>query len=1679
MKTRQDLSRFNPLAPCWLAAALASAAAVPAYSASYTWVGSGTSNNFSTALNWSGSAAPVSNAANSLLFLSGTRLTPVVDTALTIGNLAFIQGASSFTISGQPLTISGTGGIANNSVTTQTITSNITFGSSQTWNAAAGSLAISDTTISLSAYTLTVDGSNSTFITTVGSGITGTGYLVKNGSGTLVLAGSSANTMNAVSVNSGKLEMNNAVRSIAGPLLVGDGIGAAGSAIVQSDRSSQIYGSPSLTISSDGVLNTAGYNESVASIQMTGGSITTGTGTLYLNGAVQNITTYANYLPALISGNLDLGGLNRVLNVASGSLMVDLDLSANLTNGSITPGGTGIIRLSGSNNLSAGITLTTGTLAIGNDYALGSGVLTVPGISAIRSDNGVHTLANAIVLNDTALTIGGSNNLTFTGPVTFNTITGQDSINLVATSGTTTFSGAINEGLIPVSMQLQTSGSSTLGFSGSNAYSGGTHIISGAFAVGSDFAFGTGAVRMDSATSILATNGPRTITNALSVGTSLTIGGTTAITFIGGIDLVQGFVTVANTAVTTITAPITDWGLFKSGPGTLLLSGSFANSYIGGSGVGLTEVNQGALQLAMTGSSGGAVPNDLIIDNTGIVQLQADNQISGTSNVTVAHSGVLDLNGHFNSIATLTLSNSASVTIGAGALTTGSLNFTGGSVASGPGSLILQGNVVTNANATASTISGSLDFNSATRTFTVAAGGGAIDLDVPANILNGSLIKDGPGALRLSGSNGTIGNVTLLNGSLSVGSSTALGSGTLVLQGGSVQASGSARTISNNLLLSGTTSIGGALDITLSGSFGGVGMLTKVGTGALTIPANLLLNAQLVLASGTLNAPGLTVNSASTLAPAGSFTQNGGVYSASFTNYGTAALNGGVYTGTLTNYGTFSYGGGTFNGQLINSSAGSVAVSANMTFPSGFQNQGQVSVAWPATLTVNGSGLNNSVGTVSLSGGILSGSGAIVNSKQLNGYGSIAGSGGFTNNAYITQGAGTLTFANTGGNLNKGIITLFPGNTLVLAPGVSFANSGKLNLNGGILSGTFSNTGTIVGPGIIQNSFTNAGTIQLNSYNDDIFGAGITNTTGGKIRGQGTVYGPVTNNGSILGEITTMDTVTNAGTIQGLVTLSGSVNNMGTIEPTGGTAVISGPFQNQSNGTLRIATDNELLVTSGLAVNPGTISLTGGTYDNGGFALNNTGFISGFGTLATGGLTNNGSLTFSGGVTTVNGDVTNPAGRQIKVSNNSVNFTGNVINSGTFAITGASATFAATFTNNGALVSDSNAQIFTSLVIGPKGSLVGGAAVASLQIGGGSIASGPGVFTLNGDLTTTPSLTAATMTGALSLGGTTRTLNVAAGGGPIDLDISASVTGGAITKTGAGTLRLSGSLGLTALNANAGTTLLNSSLANAAIASGSGATLDINASVTNSTVAANGTTNFSLGQNLAALSIGSTGSVSLLANNIGSARVIETSALSIAAGGNLDLWDNAIILRDQSAGNNQATNLAMVQGWVNAAFDNGSWDKPGITSSTVVADLNAYSVLTVMVYDNTVLGIDSFEGVNNLTTDNGGNQVMLKTTYLGDFDGNGIVNSADYGWLDFYYGYGLTVGDLNGDGQVNSADYNGIDYGYGYQAYGVLAGAGTAAPASIASPESVPEPAAGVLLLSGLGLLASRRFRAR
>src|SRR5262249_62024843 len=92
---------------------------------------------------------------------------------------------------------------------------------------------------------------------------------------------------------------------------------------------------------------------------------------------------------------------------------------------------------------------------------------------------------------------------------------------------------------------------------------------------------------------------------------------------------------------------------------------------------------------------------------------------------------------------------------------------------------------------------------------------------------------------------------------------------------------------------------------------------------------------------------------------------------------------------------------------------------------------------------------------------------------------------------------------------------------------------------------------------------------------------------------------------------------------------------------------------------------------------------------------------------------------------------------------------------------------------------------------------------------GGSIDTRTGTLVLNGALPTNAAAASATIAGKLDLGGGTRTFTVARGTSPTtDLDISAAISNGGVTKNGAGGLRYSGG----SPNTYTGTTTVNAGL---------------------------------------------------------------------------------------------------------------------------------------------------------------------------------------------------------------------------------------------------------------------------
>ena len=346
--------------------------------------------------------------------------------------------------------------------------------------------------------------------------------------------------------------------------------------------------------------------------------------------------------------------------------------------GTITKAGAGTLTLSGSsgNTFTGTTNVNTGILslnkssgnALGGTINIGDGT----GTDTVRlqasnqiADSSTVTMNAAGTptldlnsFNDTIGSLAGAN-ASASVSLGSGTLTTGDSTN-------TTFSGVVSG-----TGGLTKQGSGTFTVSGANTYSGATSVNAGTLNIQNATALGTTA-----AGTTVASGATLQLQGGITVGAeSLTLNGT--LTDVSGDNTFGG--AISGTGVIT-----------KAGSGTLTLSGSGANTY-----TGTTTVNAGILDLnktAGTNAIGGALT---IGDGTGTVRLQAANQISDSSAVTMTAGGTptLNLNSFNETIGSLASANaSASVSLGSGTLTTGDSNdttFTG--VISGTGGLTKQG----------------------------------------------------------------------------------------------------------------------------------------------------------------------------------------------------------------------------------------------------------------------------------------------------------------------------------------------------------------------------------------------------------------------------------------------------------------------------------------------------------------------------------------------------------------------------------------------------------------------------------------------------------------------------------------------------------------------------------------------------------------------------------------------------------------------------------------------------------------------------------------------------------------------------------------------------------------------------------------------------------------------------
>jgi autotransporter-associated beta strand protein len=1251
----------------------------------------------------------------------------------------------------------------------------------------------------------------------------GTGTVTINGSATITSDGATArNLTNNVVFSSGSLSLG--ATSFAGTMTVSGNVDLGGAA-----RTFSVVGTSPATIS--GIISNGGLAKSGAGELTLSGANTYSGGTLVSAGKIIGSTT--SLQGAITNDSTASGGVTftQTTNGTYAGVLSGI--------GSVTKEGTGTVTLSGANSFAGAMTISAGTLSLGNATALG----TTAAATSIANDaslnlNGQTVGAEAITLRGTGISSeGGIINTSATDASLSGAITLDRAASSIGTSaGNITISGAIGE--TNGARALGKVGTGTLILSGANAYTGATTISNGTLVAANNTALGTAAAAttvIDGAT--LAFSNNINSAEAITINGS-GVGNNGALRNLSGANTNSGAVTLNTSGTNKIQVDSgssltlgaiahagTGRNLTVSANGTLTVTGAFTgggiNTVVQKDGIGALIISNGAASTTsgsqlQIGAGSVTVASGTFSTNTGTGTRALDLGISST--------GDSASDTAFYAASGVTISNSifvASQVGGLGARTIGT-ESTNGTVTYNNQMFLADG-----------------------ATLQIASAGNA-NVVYSGNITNlaantSTISKTGSGTLTLSAVNTWRGGLVA-------------GAGTTILSGGSAVWDTNAVTISNGAILSlGTTeevgSIVGGGNITLganqlragannsSTEFSGImssssdaATFVKKGGGVLTLSGANTMSGQLFLVAGN------------TL-----FTTNQG---AGFTN--TINLGedlGGVDNATLT-----LGGSGVTLSNLVNVRSGSsnntmLIAASNSTGTSVLA--GGITLNRAATLSAQGGG------ALVVSNAVTLGQNQLRVTNAANSAVTIAGNISSTNRIsgeLLVDGPGTTTI--TGNNSGDMKITL-GGGTLVVGNITNLGNpttgdffGSKLNLNGGTLSATNDVTaGSLFGVTISAsggNLLASSGkTLKFVDFINDA-GAGTAAYTLG-IGGGGTVVfekasGNNQFNGNMTFAVTNGSTLStpNLGALGNSATNIISLNN-GTFAYTGNTGTASQRFTiGASGGTVNVSTTNQTLSLTNAATLTGTLTKSG----NGILDINRANTGTG-GANVTGGILRIGNASALG----TGGNVEVSSGATLQLSNG-INFARTLSLSGNGSVSGALLNVSGantnsgtiTLANGGAIVGVSGGSLLVSGGISGNGGAnrltldTYGEAGTPLTISGAYTNSTGGLSKIAGGV--------AILSGANTYSGGTLisagTLQIGAGGatgqlgtGNITNNATLAVNrtgalaiadaisgGGVLTKSGASTLTLGGA------NTYGGGTLISAGTL-------AGSTLSIQGSITN------------------------------------------------------------------------------------------------------------------------------------------------------------------------------------------------------------------------------------------------------
>ncbi len=498
--------------------------------------------------------------------------------------------------------------------------------------------------------------------------ISGTGPFTKVGAGTLQFGGGAGlpNTYSGETfVEAGVLvpSKGTGVTTIPGHLIIGGGGGLLGTpATVRHFAGNTIAGS--VTVNSGGLWDLNGFNESFdpgalgdrPPLTLTGGGdVQTGAGTLILPAGGDVVVNPGSGFgfTSVISGNLALDAGPHRFVVGSGPSIIgldfpELDVSAAIrqtsTAADLVKGGSGVLRVSGSNSFTGPVTVNAGLLTAAHASALG----TAAGGAFVHS-NASLALSGGITVMDESLALDSTNAaaLLSLGPVT-NVWSGNILLQRTAgirvpdAGGALTHSGLPGFGVPAPNISgpggFHKSGPGTLfmGVGGGNSYLGLTTINDGAIE----------ALRVRSLSSNIVVTGANAVLRTGLAGLPI-FAARTVLPAGADVTVQDGALWAMNgTNFETISQLVGDGRLIVSTAGALTISNSVSCTFSGQiSGSGALN-KQGLATFRVTGNSPGYTGAATVFDGTYKVDAQFLN-----SPVTVKVSSILRGDGAVGDVA--------------------------------------------------------------------------------------------------------------------------------------------------------------------------------------------------------------------------------------------------------------------------------------------------------------------------------------------------------------------------------------------------------------------------------------------------------------------------------------------------------------------------------------------------------------------------------------------------------------------------------------------------------------------------------------------------------------------------------------------------------------------------------------------------------------------------------------------------------------------------------------------------------------------------------------------------------------------------------------------------------------------------------------------------------------------